>query len=89
MPLGKDELANRYGWHPPTTGPKGTALTHKAVREAFEGFANYLNHALPDGRYAELAQTDLEEASMWTNKAIASQAPLAQDGRRSTGDDWD
>lgn len=73
MPVGPEELANRFGFH------KGTGLTaplHKEIRTNFLDFAEALDEILPDGRAKSIAMTKLDEAAMWSNKAIAEQAPL-------------
>jgi hypothetical protein len=73
MPLGHDEIDNRFGLHPggPTTIPM-----HNQTRREFISMANFLDKLLPDGRAKSLAFTALQEASMWSNFAIAELAPV-------------
>jgi len=71
-----EELAQRFGFH------KGTAKTgpmHQDMRKKFEDFANFLNNQLPEGRAKSVTLTELENASMWANKAIAQLAPLVDE----------
>lgn len=80
MALNKDEIEHRFGFHKATLeGRNATALKHSVLRARYKEFASVLNNALPDGREKSLALTALEEASMWSHKAIASQAPLGED----------
>lgn len=74
MALGKQELANRFGYHAATaeTGPQ-----HDDIRQAFFDFAVKIDGNVPDGRDKSLALTALEEAMHWTNAAIAKTAPLS------------
>lgn len=71
--LEHSEIENRYGYH------KGTDITgpqHKMCRQKFMEMAEFLDALLPSGRAKALAMTELENAAMWGNKAIAEQAPL-------------
>lgn len=73
MPLGKNEIRHRFGYH------KGTAETmpkHEQVREAFIAFGEFLDEVLPDGRAKSTSFTNLQVASMWANYGIAETAPL-------------
>ena len=74
MPLGKEEIQNRFGYH------QGTGVTmpqHERVREAYIMFAEFLDEVLPDGRAKSTAFTNLQQSSMWANFGVAEQAPLA------------
>lgn len=80
MPLGRDEIISRWGFHKATLeGPNATAPQHARLREKFIDFATYLDGILPDGRYKDLMSDALEEASMWAHKGIAKQAPLVDE----------
>jgi hypothetical protein len=77
MALGAEEIENRFGFHKATIeGDDATKPKHADIRAAFKDFAEYLDDVLPDGRYKELMEDDLERASMWSHKAIAATAPL-------------
>jgi hypothetical protein len=77
MPLGKDEIENRFGFHKATIeGPEATLPKHREVRILFREFAERLDGILGDGRAKSTMFTHLEDASMWSHKAIAEGAPL-------------
>lgn len=44
---------------------------YQAVRDAAKLFANVVNDSCPDSREKSLAMTAIQEASMWSNAAIA------------------
>jgi len=70
------EIAGRFGYH------RGTEITmplHIHVRELFKQTARELDALLPDGRAKRVAFTELENASMWANKAIAEMAPVVDE----------
>ena len=72
-----DEIEKRFGHHKATIeGPGSTAPKHADLREHYTAFANMLADRLPEGRAKSLALTALEEASMWSHKAIAETAPV-------------
>jgi len=72
-----EEINNRFGFHKATIeGSNATAPQHKELRKEFVEFATILDASLPDGRAKSLAMTALEEASMWSHKAIAETAPV-------------
>jgi hypothetical protein len=78
MPLSEEEIHNRFGFHKATIeGPEATLPRHAVLREVFLEMAEWLDEKLPDGREKDLALTALEEASMWSHKATARQAPLS------------
>lgn len=72
----ESDIENRFGYHKATekTGP-----IHQEIRSEFMGFAAYLNSTLPDGRAKSVAFTELENAAMWANKAIAEMAPIVHE----------
>lgn len=73
MPVGKEDILNRFGYHP------GTGVTiprHERVREAYIAFAEFLDDVLPDGRAKSTSFTNLQQSSMWANFAVAELAPL-------------
>lgn len=75
--LTHDEILDRFGFHKASIeGPNSSTEIHKDLRFAFIQFADYLNTRLGKSRYAALAQTALEEASMWSHKAIAANNPI-------------
>jgi len=70
MHLTHDELARRFGYHPPVEPGKKEA--HEAVRETLLNAADQL--VILTGsptREQSLAITHLEEAMFWANAAIA------------------
>lgn len=74
---GPEELESRFGHHKATIeGPEATLPQHQMLRDAFLDFANFLDSVLDKGREKSLVLTHLEEASMWSHKAIAKNAPL-------------
>ncbi|QPX71451.1 hypothetical protein SscP1EGY_54 [Streptomyces phage SscP1EGY] len=80
MPLGVEEIENRFGFHKATIeGDDATKPKHADIRAAFKDFAEYLDDVLPDGRYKSLAFTELEVASMWSHKSVAETAPLTEE----------
>jgi hypothetical protein len=80
MPLGKDEIESRFGTHKATIeGAEATLPKHQTLRAQFKAFATYLDESMEDGREKDLAMKALEEASMWSHKATAKNAPLLDD----------
>jgi hypothetical protein len=78
--VGREEIENRFGFHAATIeGENATKPAHRDVRLLFREFAEHLDHLLPDGRAKPVAFTHLEDASMWTHKAIAEQAPVVNE----------
>lgn len=73
--IGKDDVLNRFGYHP---GTELTAPKHEQVREAFIMVATFLDELLPHSRSKSTAFSKLEEAAMWSNKAIAELAPVVE-----------
>lgn len=81
--IGREEIENRFGFHKATIeGDNATAPDHVLLRKLFKNFAARLDEILTDetprsGRSPkEIAFEHLEDASMWSHKAIASRAPL-------------
>ena len=81
--VGKEEIRNRFGFHKASIeGPNATGPKHHDLRLAFIDFAEYLDSVLPDqqtpnGRSVkDVAFERLEDASMWSHKAIAETAPI-------------
>lgn len=73
MPIGRDEIRHRFGFHP---GTSVTIPQHERIREAFIAFAEFLDEVVPDGRAKSSAFTNLQMSSMWANFGIAETAPL-------------
>lgn len=82
MMLTKHEIEHRFGNHKATIeGSNATLPKHQELREIYKRIAAELDSCLPDCRNKSLALTALEEASMWSHKAIAGTAPLDTIGR--------
>jgi hypothetical protein len=78
--LGKDEIESRFGFHKATIeGANATAPMHAGLRNRFKHFASLLDDILEDGREKSIAMTCLEEASMWSHKAVAKTAPVIKE----------
>ncbi|AOZ64895.1 hypothetical protein SEA_MAYA_30 [Streptomyces phage Maya] len=75
--LGNEEIENRLGFHKATIeGDNATLPKHAQVRKLFREFAGRLDEILEDGRAKDVFWERLEDASMWSHKAIAEKAPL-------------
>ena len=75
--VGATEIENRFGFHKATIeGDNATLPVHRDVRILFREFAEKLDALLVPGRAKSVAFTELENASMWSHKAIAEQAPV-------------
>lgn len=75
--IGPEEIENRFGFHKARIeGPNPYASTHAEMREEFKRLAAYIDEILPDGREKSVAFTELENASMWSHKALARLSPL-------------
>lgn len=80
--IGKEEIEHRFGFHKATIeGANATLPRHTNLRLAFREFAEYLDSLLIDGRAKEVAFENLENASMWSHKAIAELSPLVAEDR--------
>jgi len=78
--IGKDEIEHRFGYHKATIeGPEATLAVHRELRILFRDFAEQLDRLLVPGRAKSVAFTELENASMWSHKAIAEQAPVVHE----------
>lgn len=78
--LGREEIDHRFGFHKATIeGENATLPKHRDVRVKFKEFAEFLDEVLPDSRGKSVAFTELENASMWSHKAIAETAPLVEE----------
>jgi hypothetical protein len=73
MPLGRDEILHRFGYHP---GTDVTVPRHTQVRDAYQAFGEFLDMILPDGRAKSTAFTNLQQSAMWANFGIAELAPV-------------
>ncbi len=75
-----EEIEHRFGFHKATIeGPEATLPRHRDVRILFREFAEKLDAYLPEGRAKSVAFTNLEDASMWSHKAIAELAPVVRE----------
>lgn len=75
-----EEIEHRFGFHKATIeGPSATLPKHRDVRILYREFAEKLDAILPDGRAKSVAFTNLEDASMWSHKAIAELAPAIEE----------
>lgn len=80
MPIGPDDIENRFGFHKATVeGDNATLPTHRDIRLRFREFAEFLDGVLPDGRAKSVTFTELETASMWAHKSVAETAPLVRE----------
>ena len=78
--IGKDEIEHRFGFHKATVeGENATLPKHRDTRLKFREFAAFLDEVLPEGRAKAVAFTELENASMWSHKAIAENAPVVRE----------
>jgi hypothetical protein len=78
--IGPEEIEHRFGFHKATIeGSEATLPKHREVRLLYRAFAERLDEILPAGRAKSVAFTDLENASMWSHKAIAEKAPVVNE----------
>lgn len=78
--FGPEEIEHRFGFHKATVeGENATLPTHRDTRLLFREFAERLDEILPPGRAKSVAFTELENASMWSHKAIAELAPALRE----------
>lgn len=78
--IGKEEIEHRFGFHKATLeGENATLPKHRDTRLKFREFAEWLDEVLPEGRAKAVAFTELENASMWSHKAIAETAPVVRE----------
>lgn len=82
MTLGRTEIEHRFGFHKATIeGENATLPKHVNTRLKFREFAEWLDEVLPEGRAKSVAFTELENASMWSHKAIAETAPVINEAK--------
>jgi hypothetical protein len=67
--MDRKQLMEWFGYHPPST-PEVIAA-HEAVRARIGSLTDWINDLLPDGREKSMALTDLDNAAMHANAAIA------------------
>ena len=67
-----DEIERRFTYVPPTSN---RGALHEDIRAAHKALAHVLDDVLPDGREKALALTQLQDALMWSNAAIATCPP--------------
>jgi hypothetical protein len=78
--IGAEEIEHRFGFHKATIeGENATLPKHREVRLLFREFAERLDEILVPGRAKSVAFTNLEDASMWSHKAIAETAPVVEE----------
>jgi hypothetical protein len=66
--LSDEELANRFTYHPPTTGQPEK---YEMIRKIAHSYATVLNELVPDSREKSLAMTHLDEVVFWAIAGIA------------------
>lgn len=69
------DLDNRFAYHPPRD--QSVVEAHERVRAAHWALAEELNGLLPECREKSLAMTNVEQAMMWSNAAIARRVSAA------------
>jgi len=75
--IGPEEIEHRFGFHKATIeGTEATLPKHRDMRLLYREFAEKLDEILPPGRAKSVAFTNLEDASMWSHKAVAETAPV-------------
>jgi hypothetical protein len=75
--LGREDLANRFEYHPPVTEERRQA--HQQIRQNCFALATRIDVLLPDGREKSLAITHLEEVMFWANGGLARSPDPAAD----------
>jgi hypothetical protein len=64
----KDKIENNFSYHP----PKGDQQArYETIRAGAKELANVIDKFCPASREKALAMTNLEQAVMWANAAIA------------------
>lgn len=61
-------IDNNFTYHPPKPGQ---AEIYQSIREIARGLAMFIEDHCPESRERSLAMTNLEQAVMWANAAIA------------------
>ena len=72
MTIDADELAVRFTYHAPH---RDQQERYQEIRDFAARFADLIISLTPDSREQALAITNLEEAVMWANAAIARREP--------------
>lgn len=67
--LPDEELVRRFTYHPPPD--EATVQKYQRLREKARELATMIRDDCPHSRESSLALTNLEEAIMWANAAIA------------------
>jgi len=68
FPADQAKIHNNFTYHAPTEGQRERYVQIRAHAKAF---AQFLVHQCPGSRELSLAITNLEQAVMWANAAIA------------------
>lgn len=77
-----EDIEHRFGFHKATIeGANATLPLHRDLRILFREFAEKVDAILPDGRAKSVAFTTLEDASMWSHKAVAELSPLVREDK--------
>ena len=63
-----DELTTRFTYHPPKDGQPER---YEQIRNAARRLAELIEDTCPESREKSLAMTNIEQAVMWGNAAIA------------------
>lgn len=63
-----ERIENAFSYHAPEDGQPEK---YQAIREKAKELAYLIDELVPDGREKSLAQTNLEQATMWANAGIA------------------
>ena len=63
-----ERIENAFTYHAPKDGQPEK---YQAIREKAKELAYLIDELVPDGREKSLAQTNLEQATMWANAGIA------------------
>ena len=69
--LGNFEISKRFG--STATSPETSVGQHEMIRTLFSSLARTLDEVLEDNREKMVAFTQLEDAAMWAQKALANQ----------------
>lgn len=67
-PQGITDLPKRFTYHPPTPDQ---VPVYETIRARGRAFAEWLDAHVPDSREKSLAITNIEQAVMWANAAVA------------------
>jgi polysaccharide deacetylase 2 family uncharacterized protein YibQ len=66
--MDQTDIDNRFTYHPPKPGQ---TARYELIRSEARKLAIVINDMAPDSREKSLAMTQLEDAVMWANAAIA------------------